>query len=83
LDIFSGLLRVVAGDGALALEIERTPVMKFPKKVFVYTATESNGTEYLCVARDVEDIPEDVDREMVATYKLKRREQFVVRRILK
>jgi predicted transcriptional regulator len=57
--------------------------MKFPKKVFVYVATESNGKEYLCVARDVEEIPEEADREMVGVYKLKRREQFVVRRILK
>ncbi len=57
--------------------------MKLPKKVFVYVATESNGGEYLCVARDIEEIPEDVNREMVGTYKLKRREQFVVRRILK
>jgi hypothetical protein len=65
------------------MEIERTPVMKFPKKVFVYVEVTDRGEEFLSVARDVEDIPEDVDREMVGTYKLKRREQFVVRRILK
>lgn len=57
--------------------------MKLPKHVYIYVMSERDGTEYLAVARDLEEIPEDVDREMVGTYKLKRREQFVVRRILK
>ena len=57
--------------------------MKLPKHVYVYIETTSNGEEYLAVARDLEEIPEDVDHEMVGTYKLKRREQFIVRRILK
>ena len=57
--------------------------MKLPKKVYVYVETTSNGDEYLAVARDIEELPEDAHREIIGTYKLKRREQFVVRRILK
>jgi hypothetical protein len=56
--------------------------MKIPKQVFVYVDKNDEG-EFLIAVRDIEDIPEDVHREQVATYKLKRREQFVVRRILK
>jgi hypothetical protein len=63
--------------------------MKLPKKVYVYVmndptrAREEKSSAFLVAVRDIEEIPEDVDREMVGTYKLKRREQFVVRRILK
>jgi hypothetical protein len=56
--------------------------MKFPKQVFVYVDKNDDG-EFLIAVRDIEDIPEEVHRGQVATYKLKRREQFVVRRILK
>jgi hypothetical protein len=62
--------------------------MKLPKKVYVYVMNDptrgvTEKAEFLVAVRDIEEIPEDVDREMVGTYKLKRREQFVVRRILK
>jgi hypothetical protein len=57
--------------------------MKFPKKVFVYAEMTDNGDEFLVAVRDVESIPEEVHREQVATYTLKRREMFVVKRILK
>lgn len=57
--------------------------MKLPKQVYVYIEIDSKGEEYLCAVRDIDDIPEDNDRLPVGTYKLKRREQFVVRRILK
>ena len=57
--------------------------MKLPKHVFIYVEVTDRGDEFLAVARDIEEIPEDADHEMVGTYKLKRREQFIVRRILK
>jgi len=55
--------------------------MKFPKKIFVYVSKDKE--EFLVAVRDVEEIPEYVNRQQVATYKLKRREQFIMRRILK
>lgn len=57
--------------------------MKLPKHVIVYVEVPERGAPYLVAVRDIDEIPEEVDREMVGTYKLKRREQFVVRRILK
>jgi hypothetical protein len=56
--------------------------MKFPKKVFVYF-DECDGEMVLMVEHDLALIPEHIDRQHVATYKFKRREQFIVRRILK
>jgi hypothetical protein len=57
--------------------------MKLPKKIYVYVEFTSSGEEYLSVARDVDAIPEEVNREKVGIYKLKRRKRFVVRRALK
>ncbi len=57
--------------------------MKFPKKVFVYAEMTDKGDQFLVAVRDIEEIPEEIDREQVGIYKLKRREQFVVRRMLK
>jgi hypothetical protein len=56
--------------------------MKFPKKVFLYI-NEVDGEAVLLAAREIDDIPEDYHGTRVATYKLKRTEEFRVRRILK
>lgn len=57
--------------------------MKLPKKVYVYIDKSDDDQHFIVAVHSIDQIPDDVDREMVGTYKLKRREQFVVRRILK
>ena len=57
--------------------------MKFPKKVYVYIDKSDDDHHFIVAVHGVDQIPDDVDREMVATYKFKRKEQFIVRRILK
>lgn len=84
MDAVLGRLCAVAGSCTDAVAIEGAPIaMKFPKRVFVYVEVPDSGDPFLVAVRDIEEIPEEIDHEMVATYKLRRREQFIVRRILK
>lgn len=55
---------------------------KFPATVYVYEADGGTGPDFLCIASGLEEIPEDRDRETIATYKLTRVSTFKIGRVL-
>lgn len=56
--------------------------MKFPKKVYVYINSDEAAT-FIVAVHGVDEIPDEIDRELVGTYKLKRIQRLKVRRVLK
>jgi len=58
--------------------------MKMPKKILVYVCDhESDGTPILAVTTKLDDIPEDMNRDVVGEYELIRTNKLEVRRELK
>ena len=56
--------------------------MKFPKEILVYVCDYDKGKPILAVARNLEDIPEDCDKEKIGNYTLNREHIFRVKRQL-
>jgi len=54
-----------------------------PKEILVYQCDEVDGEPIYAVARNVEEIPEDVNGQKVAVYVMNRQYAFKVRRELK
>ncbi len=56
--------------------------MKMPKEILVYIADYDDGKSVFAVAKDVSEIPEHLDGEIVGNYLLNRQWRFKVRREL-
>lgn len=58
--------------------------MKMPKKILLYVCDhENDGTPILAVATKLEDISEDMNRDVIGEYELVRTNKLEVKRELK